>query len=131
MIPFSTERLSFGSPAIDHILIVTSSPKTALMDIFMVCLSFSRLRFYLHSSSSSFRYKEVNGPAYETIPAAIRQSPINKDCFSPRILTVSVHLTFSPSRPPIIFSARINFFPQSSISADNSFSYFIKASIYF
>jgi|LauGreDrversion4_2_1035121.scaffolds.fasta_scaffold05692_10 hypothetical protein len=53
MIPFSTDKLSLGRPATDHILMVTSSPKTYFIDMFGVNFSLSLLRACLHSSSSS------------------------------------------------------------------------------
>lgn len=131
IIPFSIDKLSLGNPATDHVLINTSSPNTFFMVTALLCLIYRCLIFYLHSSSSSCLYSEVNGPAYETIPAAIKQSPISNSCLYPNTLTVSVHLTFSPSRPLIIFSALINFLAQSSISADNYFSCLMRSSIYF
>jgi len=129
IIPFSIERLSLGRPATVHILIITSSPNTFLIDTWLVCLIPSLLMWLLHSSSSSSLYWAVKGPAYDTIPAAIKQSPTSKVYLSPRVLTVSVHLTFSPSSPLIIFSALINFLPQSSISAWSDFSVLISSSI--
>jgi hypothetical protein len=54
MIPFSTESLSEGSPAIPHILMVTSLPRTLLMVIFGVNLiSFSvKASLQIYSNSS-------------------------------------------------------------------------------
>jgi hypothetical protein len=71
---------------------------------------------FLHTVSSESLYSVVKAPEYATIPAATRQSPINRFFFSPRILTVSFHQPSSPARPEIIFSALDSFFQQSSIS---------------
>mmetsp|Transcript_16562 Transcript_16562/g.49424 ORF Transcript_16562/g.49424 Transcript_16562/m.49424 type:complete len:316 (+) Transcript_16562:2994-3941(+) len=114
MMPFSTETVSVGSPAIVHARMRTGSCSVrirlvpALLGTPALCSSST------HSADSCARYAGVNGPEYAIAPDATTTSPIALTMSTPIWSTVACHRIFSPPRPPMSLSARCSLTVQSA-----------------
>mmetsp|Transcript_60686 Transcript_60686/g.107758 ORF Transcript_60686/g.107758 Transcript_60686/m.107758 type:complete len:230 (-) Transcript_60686:5741-6430(-) len=116
MMPFSTERLSFGRPQTDHCWMTTGLPSTFTRVAASLWVSFSLSSDSSHSFSNPARYSPANGPAYPTMPAATSESPGSSSYSTVRSATVVVHRSFSPPRPSMSLLALESLITHISIS---------------
>mmetsp|Transcript_24182 Transcript_24182/g.45892 ORF Transcript_24182/g.45892 Transcript_24182/m.45892 type:complete len:318 (+) Transcript_24182:74-1027(+) len=119
--PLSMEKLSLGSPAINHSRILTGSPSAVASAYFLERGMFASAHSATHCSTSSSRYFMVNAPLYDITAELTRTSPVRLVYTTPRSAATPVQRVFSPPRPPISFSARSSFLEHKSTSASSLF----------
>mmetsp|Transcript_13734 Transcript_13734/g.31761 ORF Transcript_13734/g.31761 Transcript_13734/m.31761 type:complete len:259 (-) Transcript_13734:8766-9542(-) len=106
MMPFSTDRVSDGKPAMPQARICTGSASTEPIVVLGVCGMECHASFSSHSLYSAARYWPVNAPMYPIAPAACSASPTRWSYLTVRLSTDSSQRARSPPRPPMSFCAR-------------------------
>mmetsp|Transcript_145724 Transcript_145724/g.254363 ORF Transcript_145724/g.254363 Transcript_145724/m.254363 type:complete len:345 (-) Transcript_145724:2831-3865(-) len=127
--PFSTLKSSPGRPCSCHSRTSVGSDRKSVGTKPRVTGILRRRTSFIHSfSTSSIRYSELNGPAYDRNAEARRESPVRFRIAASYFLMDSVQRSFSPPNPPTISSARVSL---ACVASASSCSFFFSVSFSF